>query len=694
VAALDALSAAMSALASASAGGPRFDAVALAQQLQQQPAFHRVGISSRMGNVWARFTDGRSLVVINNLQPAANAAGAAPPVPAAARMRALNASPNQPGTRLGTILNTGLDLPALLVQGQYRQLDMLGPVPISSAVEAAHLCQDWVDASTLPSLRQLAMGRGFTLPDIQRNAPPDQGTDNGIEGLRNIAGDGIFFITACAAEVGSAEAATSVICTATPHTEANEARYATELGSGALIYALSWRGADTTFQPFKCLAMTPAFPALANWRFPTECIAILNLTGGSVLAEWGNALRGAGLRNLFTWDKPVPWQRMLAFADDLLQIELGSNNFNGNAVRQQTPPRLRPYGVGATVGYLIDRGLAGDAGGRPQAVYLPENAPEAYASVLVPTIDYASINENEPYIELVGQFGRAQSAFKPAEVRVGGNTQAAGTALLARADGLMQGGEAAHSRTWRGDLIQADLRSGQLARGGYVQVINGDRWSNPVQITFWEIPITVTSTITGGLTLQMTITLTVRADVRGYRLQPAGERWAGAAMRLLTASANSRATFRASGEISQTVNRDTTTISWSGSGGVSSTPGNQLVSGSGVLNWTARRWAPLISVNGGGTHAQRTLVTRTDPAVGTVTVRDETEALPVSLFAPVLPVPPLEFVFDERWNLQAGSYVNSTEPVSLLGSRTRTTSLNWGTVQALYSPVDDSYGGV
>jgi len=32
--------------------------------------------------------------------------------------------------------------------------------------------------------------------------------------------------------------------------------------------------------------------------------------------------------------------------------------------------------------------------------------------------------------------------------------------------------------------------------------------------------------------------------------------------------------------------------------------------------------------------------------------------------------------------------------VSLLGSRTRTTSLNWGTVQALYSPVDDSYGGV
>jgi hypothetical protein len=304
-------------------------------------------------------------------------------------------------------------------------------MPRSTAVEAAHLCKDWVDGDTLPTLRLMAMGRGLTLPDTQR-AGADNGIDNGVEGLRNVAGDDVFFITACAAEVGSAEAPTSVICTATPHTEANEARYAAELGSGALAYAVGWRGADTGWQPFKCLAMTPAFPTLARWSFPTECIGILNLTGGSVLAEWSNALRGAGLRNVFTWDKPVPWQRMLAFADDLLQIELGTNNFDGRAVRQQTPPRLRAYGLGATVGYLINRGLANDAGAERQAVYLPENTAALYVSVLVPTIDYAAINENDTYIELVGQFDSQRGQFRPAEVRVGSSLSAPSEPLLAR----------------------------------------------------------------------------------------------------------------------------------------------------------------------------------------------------------------------------------------------------------------------
>ena len=259
-------------------------------------------------------------------------------------------------------------------------------------------------------------------------------------------------------------------------------------------------------------------------------------------------------------------------------------------MRQQTPPRLRAYGVGATTEYLVGRGLANDAGGRAQAVYLPENTPAAYASVLVPTIDYASINENEPYLELVGQFGRRRACSSPQQC-----VWAAARAPPARPcwrvpTAEMQGGESLSGPLWRGDLIQAPLRSGHLARGGYVQVVNGDRWSNLLQITFWEIPISVMSTISGGLTLQMTVTLTLRADVRGYRLQPDGERWAGAAMRVLASSANSRANFTASGEISRTVNRDTTTISWSGSGGVSSTPGDLPWSRAPAC-WTGRRGA-------------------------------------------------------------------------------------------------------
>ncbi len=695
VAALDAVSAAMAAGVSTASGGPRLDAVALARQLQALPAFHRVGVSTRMGNVWARFTDGRSLVIVNNLQPPAGATGGAVATPAAGRARAMSTRPRRQASEL--------DLPALLVQTQYRQLDMLGQVPTSNAVEAAHLCLDWVDARTLPSLRLMALGRGLTLPPTQADGlPPDNGFDNGVDGLRNVSGDGVFFITACGAEVGASEAPTSVICTATPATEANEQKYAADLASNALVYAVSWRGNGSGWEPFSCLAITPLFPTLSRWRFPTECIGILNLTGGSVLAEWSNALRGAGLHNLFTWDKPVSWQRMLAFADDLLQIELGINTFNGRAVRQEPEPRLRAYGVGATTEYLVKRGLADDAAGGAQAVYLPEPSPTGYASVLVPTIDYATIDESDLYIELVGQFGREQGLFKAAGVRVGGSPgrpdpmlPEATAALLQNADALMSGGRSAFTLTWRGDLIQARLEPSDLSRGGYVQVVNGDRWSNLLQITFWEIPITVTSTITGGLTLQLTITLTLRADVRGYRLSPDGDRWAGAALRILGTSAESRASFTASGEISRTEGRETTTVSWSGAGGVTNpSPRNMQVQANGMLDWSARRWKPQLSVGGEASYAERRVVKRTDADGVQVTVSDTTEHQPLSFFAPAQPVPPLEFAFDERWNLLAGNHVNATEPISLLGQRTRTTTMSWGAVAASTSPVDDDDGGI
>jgi hypothetical protein len=119
-----------------------------------------------------------------------------------------------------------------------------------------------------------------------------------------------------------------------------------------------------------------------------------------------------------------------------------------------------------------------------------------------------------------------------------------------------------------------------------------------------------------------------------------------------------------------------------------------LVSGNGMLDWTARRWQPLVSVAGGGAYPQRKVVTRVDADGVIVTVSDVTEPQPVSFFAPALPIPPLEFAFDERWNLLAGSYLNSTEAVTLLGPRIRTTTMNWGVVPASYAPVGDERGGV
>ncbi|HSC65934.1 MAG TPA: hypothetical protein VLD35_20020, partial [Caldimonas sp.] len=594
VATLDAVAREVTALA---AGGVRFDSDALAARLQAMPALQRVGVSARMQNVWALFTDGRALVVPNNLDPAAGttALQSSPD----RRARALGGAPTERKMRA---LGTSIDLPSLLVDPQYRQLDMLGRVPSSAAVDAAHLCRDFVDGQTLPTLRLMARARGFALPESQRVQPPDAGYDNGIDGLRSVGGDGVFFITACAAEVGSAASPATVIATDTPATAQNEARYAADLAAGTLAYAVTMRGVNGAWVTYSSLAITPAFALGNRWRFPDTCIGILNLSGGSVLADWGSVLSECGLRNIFTWDKPVSWRRMLAFADDLLQMELGTNNLDGTAVHLDKEPRVRAYGVGATTGFLVNRGLANDGAGRPQAYFLQESAAPLIVSVLVPTIDYVNIDETRDLIELNGQFGRTSSgpAGGPdpefpdmptqSEVRLGSALGRFGLPQLSRAsDPLVSAGYASIPVGSRGDLIQATLPGGALDRGGYVQVVNGGRWSNAVQVTHWEIPVRVERAITGGLVLLVEITLRLRADVRGYRLQPDGKRLNGAAMVPLSCSARSSARYQASGEISRTVLRETTTITWSGSGVVENPPGGQLnVTAGGLLMWPER----------------------------------------------------------------------------------------------------------
>ena len=366
MAALDAVAAAMAAVTVA---GVRFDSAALAQRLQAMTAFQRVGISTARQNVWALFTDGRALVVPNNLVPAGAAAAltvlGATPAPVE---RALVGAPPVTAAASADLL------PALLTQAQYRQLDMFGQVPVSSAADAAHLCLDFVSEETLPRLRQLAVGRGFALPASQTGQPPDQGHDNGVDGLRSLSGDGVFFITACSAEIGAGPAPTNVICVDTPASEANEVLYQAELAAGTLAYAVSMRGVGGQWVPFKCLAITPTFAA-AGWSFPVESLAILNLTGGSVLPDWAAALSACGVKTVLTWDKPVSWRRMLAFADDLMQLLLATNNMDGTSMTQAIEPRLRCYGAGETLSYLIGRHLTDDAGGVNQAAYLQPPRP-------------------------------------------------------------------------------------------------------------------------------------------------------------------------------------------------------------------------------------------------------------------------------------------------------------------------------
>ena len=283
------------------------------------------------------------------------------------------------------------------------------------------------------------------------------------------------------------------------------------------------------------------------------------------------------------------------------------------------------------------------------------------------------------------------------EVRLGSALGRFGLPELSRAsDPLVSAGYASIPVGSRGDLIQARLPGGALDRGGYVQVVNGGRWSNAVQVTHWEIPVRVERAITGGLLLLVEITLQLRADVRGYRLQPDGQRLNGAPMVPLSCSARSSARYQASGEISRTVLRETTTISWSGSGAIENPPGGQLnISAGGLLMWAARRFPVAVTALSPTGHDSRTVVTRSDPELGVVTVSDVTTQVGISIAVPggIAGIGP-ELVFDANWVLQPGGFDLPETSVDLLGTRTLTTQLRWGNVAPSFPPNQAGVGGI
>ncbi len=688
-------------------GKPRFDSAALVSALQTTSGISRAGTAAATRTVWAQFSDGRYLVVPNNLEPGVAVGGSAPRMQAQAAPRAAAAD----GTKRR--LASGAEQPSMLVAQQYRQLDMLGPVPIGESTEAAHLCADFVNESTLPNLRKMAYGLGFTLPPEQVAQPPDRGHDNGLPGLASVGGDGVLFITGCGAQVGPEDTPRSAICTATPATAANLALYESDLASGTVVVAVTMRYAGNEWVPEPCLAITAAYVESRTWIFPAESVAILNLTGAPDLADWVQAFRRGNLRHVMGWRQPVSWQRLLAFGDDLIQLSLATNRLDGRLAAALREPRLRAYGLGETLTYLQQQGIAG-AGGRDALSYLQEPEPALYVNTLVPTIKYVTIRENNLDIELVGQFGRAaagtplgrrpgqpENTDMSPQVLVGTDAVTRPTEpLLARAaEPLLARREALRDPSWPGDLLPTRLDPSQLERGGYVQVVNGGRCSNAVPITHWEIPFRAITTI-DELTLDLTVTVRLRADVHAWRMEPGAWPRSDAAQGTLASSMHCSALYTASGSIQHddAASHTRTTITWSGGGGFANALGNPVISFTVQLLWQSRRSvvAILTVQEPGRTHPQKKVVEQFD-SNGELLHRTETdEDVPVSLLA-LGPGASGELVisFDDEWRLLGGSFDMLPVDSSILPAppqRVMRTRLTWPTVTPDFPPVKD-FGG-
>jgi hypothetical protein len=684
---LGGIEAALTAITQLAASTPAFDAAAAAAALAGTGRFVRTGVDTPSQTAWARAADGRWLLVpVNDRSPARpNAAPAS--LPRSARLAVGRAAADGSNSRADRkrALAGGTDLPRLLVARQWRQLDMLGPI---ARFQVPHMVADAVDRDTLPNLRAIATGRGFDVVPITPDAAFEFSQQTTVEGLKGIRDDGLFFVNSFGgsgtdqndSQIDTVSAIATTTLAFLRDSNGNpvaDPTYEEDLAAGRLVQMVvpDLRSELPAYRAV--LGITPDFGRFYGWTFAPNSLAWLNVTGGGIVGQWQGMLGARGAMTLVGWSQGVSMPQMLAVAEDFFHLTLATDRFDGSAARSlRRTPRLRNYGNGETLGFLVGQGLISQS----ELAYFPRSNPAEYVNVLTPTLDYASIDEDRETCELVGQFG----AERDGSVLLSGSLNTFSEPLLQRAtDPTVRFGDALRPETWMGDFVRVQLPRDR--RGGYLQLRNDGRWTNVVQLTFWEVPITVRSTITGGLMYDLTVRLQLRGDLRGYRLrpdQPIDEQRLGV---LLSRTLDTSMQWTASGSIDRTENQTTTRIEWSGSSSVAAAGPGGFVSVSANAHLRDRRMDLVLSLGAEGWR-ERTVVTR-----GGIVQSDQTVTRALALSFPLASLTGLTLSFDERWNLQPGSSRDS-EPVSLLGDRMREVVVSWPSAQAAFPPEDDVGG--
>lgn len=709
VQAAQATQAALITLTALAAGTPVFDAAAVASALSLSGAFARTGVGADSRTAWGRTAAGRWLVVALDVRrPIAAGPG---PMGSTGRVRPLarrhdgrarastqtanaasagfssaRSAAAAPGRAVA--LAGGTELPRLLVARQMRLLDMLGPIARQTW---PHLVSHDVGARTLPDLRAIAAGRGFELVPDTPDAAFEFGRETTVEGLKAVRGDGVFFVNSFggsasdAADAGGALASVSAIATTTrgvvrgsDGSSTADPAFEADLAAGRLVQMIVPDLRSDTPAWRAVLGITPDFARFHDWQFEPNSLAWLNVSGGGIVGAWQGVLGARGAQTLVGWSQGVPMAQMLAVAEDFFHLTLATDAFEGPlADTLRRTPRLRNYGNGETLEFLASLGLDDLA----ELAYFPQANPAEYVNTLTPTLDYALINEEDETCELVGQFG----AERDGSVLLATGLNSFSEPLLARAtDPPVRFGDALRIEIWRGDFARVQLP--RHLQGGYLQLRNDGRWTNVVQLSFWEMPITVRATLTGGLMFDITLRLRLRGDIRGYRLrpdQPPLEQQPGV---LLSRMLGSSAQWTASGAIERTEGDTTRRIEWSGSSLVTAAvaaDGAVVVNGNLDLGTRRMRTQLLVSAPG---WRERTVVTREGRVQS-----DETVVKTLAVAFPLRSLEGLTLAFDDRWNITAGS-ASDSETVTLLGDRVREVVVSWPGAAAAFAP-EDNVGG-
>lgn len=488
---------------------------ALADFLSKRAEFEAAGVDTETSSVWARFKDGRLLIVPNN--------------------RDLKPSGWRPRTQPGDVAPEGSP-PAAAANAT--------ELPDPVQVRLFHsFGTGFAGQSVIDMVRPWLQKAGYTV------LTGAQG-DASVEVLRQISGDGFFYFNTHGGK-GVTRAGNSMFAmwTSTLATAANDSvpLNLADLNAERLLYMIERNGLiDAKGNPVFETRYAITYKFVDQYMsFGKNSILFFNVcSGGNAHPEvqaFVSATHRKGASVYIGWTKvlsdSLAYTALPYFVDRLL----GANQF------RPENPKQRPFAWPEVLQDMTNKGLATEPTTGAQLVAYPAVQSGDMAGLLAPSIKWLIADQHKDELYISGIFGADPGTNGKVTIDDG------------------KGPAQVTVKSWKPDQIVVDLpQSGAGAAGDVVVSVRGHD-SNPRRLVRWQGSFSYTLRDKGTLTLNITMPFDFRLDPGDFRLKPGEppQAWPAA---VATSNPRMVGDYSASGTYVQTSGPCTYTFTWSGSG--------------------------------------------------------------------------------------------------------------------------------
>jgi hypothetical protein len=440
---------------------------ALVLYLHTRPEFAASGIADSGGNVWARFTDGRLLIIANN------------------RTVSEDTTSPSPSISHSNILNKTSD----------------DNMPVSKKARVMNAMGTWFTDPS-PVLSGMLTSRGYTV-NVQ------QGT---VENLGRVSGDGIFYFDSHGGN-GWRRDSSSIIAlwTATPRTPQLDTAYKLMLDADELCYVTAKNNLVThdsaTIETH--YGITGEF-VINHMSFGQDCLiyidACRSFVGDFISSFIDKSPNASG--TFISWSNYVDDSKAYKVMKFVFDRLLGTNI---SYVPWVEHPPQRPFGIEKIWTDMgsrtppVNRYADNSVSGNVQIATLEYRiGGGSKLGILAPSIKFLTVDESTQKMTLNGIFGPDPKAV------VGGTGSVTIDSIVAP------------YTSWTKSTIECTIPKSGRGSAGDVIVTAFGHPSNTVQLTEWRGTLTFNQPAIGSQGTFYRFNLHFRADVHSFREQPGG----------------------------------------------------------------------------------------------------------------------------------------------------------------------------